>query len=196
MRRGRQRELLGAALAAVLVFGAGAGRAQDEAAAPPAGAPFLGGLREVASEAPRAVRNAAHQPGREVVTLRYFKIKPGTFPEFLAASRDGVWPYFEKIGARVLGMWRVIPPPGARAEARDYDEVYLATRYASLEHWAATRDTVAHGGNGPDWQACERALDLRDSLTLASHVVFLEGELAPGGPYFMPGLAEKYEPVD
>jgi hypothetical protein len=162
----------------------------------PAEAPFTGGLAEVAGEAPLPVRNDAHRAGREVVTLRYFKIRAGTFPEFLAASRDGVWPYFEKIGARVIGMWRVIPPPGAARGTSDYDEVYLATRYASVEHWAATRDTVAHGGNGPDWEACERALDYRESVTLESHVTFLEGELAPGGPYFMPGLPEKYERVE
>ena len=187
----RNQELLGIALAFAL--GACAMHAED---AKPASEPFAGGLAEVAEGAPRPVRNAEHQPGREVVTLRYFKIESGKFPEFLAASRDGVWPYFEKIGARVIGMWRVIPPPAARPEARDYDEVYLATRYASVEHWAATRDTVAHGGNGPDWDACKRALDYRESVTLESHVTFLEGELAPGGPYFMPGLPEKYERVE
>ena len=187
-------ELLGTALALSL---AAAGFAPSVSAAdPPAPGPFTGALNEVASEAPRPVRNGAHRPGREVVTLRYFKIKAGAFPEFLAASQQGVWPYFEKLGARVIGMWRVIPPPGATHGARDYDEVYLATRYASLEHWAASRDTALHGGNGPDWEACERALAVRASLTLASHVVFLEGELAPGGPYFLPGLDEKYERLE
>jgi hypothetical protein len=158
--------------------------------------PFVGGLNAVASESPRPVRNDAHQPGREVVTLRYFKIKAGAFPDFLAASRDQVWPYFEKLGARVIGMWRVVPPPGAEPEARDYDEVYLATRYASAAHWAATRDTALHGGNGPDFEACQRGLAFRESVTLVSHVLFLEGEMAPGGPYFMPGLDETYERVE
>jgi hypothetical protein len=158
--------------------------------------PFEGELNPVAGEAPRPVRNAAHQPGREVVTLRYFKIKHGTFPEFLAASRDQIWPYFEKLGARVIGMWRVVPPPGAQREPREYDEVYLATRYASAAHWAATRDTALHGGNGPDFEACRRGLAYRESVTLATHVLFLEGELAPGGPYFMPGLPESYERLE
>jgi len=184
--------LLGIALALGCALGAGAAWAED---AKPASAPFAGGLAEVKDEAPRPVRNEATRAGREVVTFRYFKIRAGSFPEFLAASRDAVWPYFEKIGARVIGMWRVIPPPGAARGTRDFDEVYLATRYASVEHWAATRDTVAHGGNGPDWEACKRALDYRESVTLESHVTFLEGELASGGPYFMPGLPEKYERV-
>lgn len=187
----RNHELLGVVLA--IALGACATYAGD---ATQAREPFTGGLAEVTDAAPRPVRNDAHRPGREVVTLRYFKIRAGTFPEFLAASRDQIWPYFEKIGARVIGMWRVIPEPGAKPTARDYEEVYLATRYASLEHWAATRDTVAHGGNGPDWEACKRGLDFRDGATLETHVVFLEGELASGGPYFMPGLPEKYERVE
>jgi hypothetical protein len=178
---------------AAWALGASAAAGQE---APTASERFTGALAEVTSEAPRPVRNDAHRPGREVVTLRYFKIQAGAFPEFLAASRGGVWPYFEKLGARVIGMWRVIPPPGSKPEPRDFDEVYLATRYASAQHWAATRDTVAHGGNGPDWEACKRALELRDSLTLASHVVFLDGELASNGPYFMPGLPERYELVE
>ena len=67
------------------------------------------------------------------------------------------------------------------------------TRYASVEHWKASRDTVQHGGNGPDWLKCQAALDLRRSLTISSHVIFLKGGMAPGGPYFMPGLNEVYE---
>jgi len=187
----RTHELLGVVLA--IALGACAMRAEE---AKPATEPFTGGLAPVREGASRPVRNDAHRAGREVVTLRYFKIKAGAFPEFLAASRDQIWPYFEKIGARVIGMWRVVPELGAKPDARDYDEVYLATRYASLEHWAATRDTVAHGGNGPDWDACKRGLDFRDGVTLATHVIFLEGEMAPGGPYFMPGLPEKYERVE
>ena len=188
------RRLLGFGAASVFALGVGTAALGDDAK--PASEPFRGGLAPVAQDAPRAVRNDAHRAGREVVTLRYFRIQPGAFPEFLAASRDGVWPYFEKIGARVIGMWRVAPPPGAALASSDYDEVYLATRYASAEHWAATRDTVAHGGNGPDWDACKRALDYRESVTLESHVTFLEGELAPGGPYFMPGLPENFEKVE
>lgn len=188
------RRLLEFGAASALALSVSAVALADDAK--PASEPFRGALAPVTQEAPRAVRNDAHRLGREVVTLRYFRIKPGSFPEFLVASRDGVWPYFEKIGARVIGMWRAVPPPGGGLASSDYDEVYLATRYASTEHWAATRDTVAHGGNGPDWDACKKALDLRESLTLESHVTFLEGEMALGGPYFMPGLPEKSEKVE
>ena len=159
--------------------------------------PFRGGLNPVTDqETPRPVRNDVAQPGEEIVTLRYFRIKKGTFDQFLKASKDGVWPYFEKLGSRVIGMWQVIAPSGVEGVtplSKDYDEVYLSTRYASIEHWKASRETVRHGGNGPDWVRCKAALDLRQSLTLSSNVIFLKGSMAPGGPYFMPGLDETYE---
>ena len=159
--------------------------------------PFRGGLNPVPDqETPRPVRNDVAQPGEEIVTLRYFRIKKGTFDQFLKASKEGVWPYFEKLGSRVIGMWQVIAPAGVEGVTplgKDYDEVYLSTRYASIEHWKASRETVRHGGNGPDWVRCKAALDLRQSLTLSSNVIFLKGSMAPGGPYFMPGLDETYE---
>ena len=159
--------------------------------------PFRGGLDQVQNpDQPRPVRNNVAQPGEEVVTLRYFKIKKGTFDQFLKASVEGVWPYFEKIGARIVGMWKVVTPEGVAdgpQASKDFDEVYLLTRYASVEHWKATRETVRHGGNGPDWEKCKAGLDLRQSLTLSSNVVFLKGQMAAGGPYFMPGLDENYE---
>jgi hypothetical protein len=158
---------------------------------------FRGGLDQVQNpDHSRPVRNNVAQPGEEVVTLRYFKIKKGSFDQFLKASVEGVWPYFEKIGARIVGMWKVVTPEGVAdgpQASKDFDEVYLMTRYASVEHWRATRETTRHGGNGPDWEKCKSALDLRQSLTLSSHVVFLKGQMAAGGPYFMPGLDESYE---
>jgi hypothetical protein len=146
--------------------------------------------RESDASKPLAVRNDVAQPGKEVVTLRYFRIKKGTFDQFLKASEEDVWPYFEKIGARVIGMWKVVQPDGvdgAAKQSADYDEVYLSTRYASLDHWKATRDPTSLGGNGPDWQKCKRGLDLRQSLTISSNVIFLEGTNG-AKPYFMPGI--------
>jgi hypothetical protein len=158
--------------------------------------PFRGGLNQVQDQAPRPVRNDVAQPGEAIVTLRYFKIKKGTFDQFLKASIEGVWPYFEKLGSRVIGMWQVFTPAGvegATATSKEYDEVYLSTRYASVEHWKASRDAALHGGNGPDWVKCKAALDLRQSLTISSSVIFLKGSMASNGPYFMPGLNESYE---
>lgn len=152
---------------------------------------FVGGLsdNDSAQSEARPVRNDVPQPADEVLTLRYFKIKKGTFPEFLKASQEGVWPYFEKIGSRVVGMWQVIHPDlSTDPDTADYDEVYLLTRYASVEHWAATRDPVALGGNGPDWDACRSALELRRSLTLETRLQFLKGSTWQNPPAFMPGL--------
>jgi hypothetical protein len=158
---------------------------------------FRGGLNQTKDpDRPHPVRNDVAQPGDEIVTLRYFRIKKGSFDGFLKASVEGVWPYFEKLGSRVIGMWKVITPAGvdgAPAENRDYDEVYLSTRYASIDHWKASRDAVQHGGNGPDWVKCKAALDKRNSLTLSTGVIFLRGTMAPGGPSFMPGRDESYE---
>jgi len=158
---------------------------------------FRGGLNQAKEQdVPHPVRNDVAHPGEEIVTLRYFKIKKGAFDQFLKASIEGVWPYFEKLGSRVIGMWLVITPEGvdgAPPASKDYDEVYLSTRYAGIEHWKASRDAVLHGGNGPDWLKCKAALDLRQSLTISTSVVFLKGSMAPGGPYFMPGLNETYE---
>lgn len=165
---------------------------------PPQNKPFRGGINQVKDpDRPRPVRNDVAQPGEEIVTLRYFKIKKDSFDEFLRVSVEGVWPYFEKLGSRVIGMWKVITPEGIAgapsAESKDFDEVYLSTRYASLGHWKASRDGVLHGGNGPDWVKCKAALDRRNTLTLGTHVIFLKGTMAPGGPYFMPGLDETYD---
>lgn len=145
------------------------------------------------------VRNRAADPaliGDEgIVTLRYWKIEKGAFPEFLSASQHGVWPYFEKIGARVIGMWQVMPAPNEDAISPDYDEVYLATRYASVEHWAATRNAVSLGGDGPDYRALQDALAVRRDLTIETRLTFLNGATGPMGPYFLPGTEEAFEPA-
>jgi hypothetical protein len=147
------------------------------------------------SVSPKPVRNNVAQPGEQIITIRYFRIKKGTFDQFLKASQEDVWPFFDKIGARVIGMWKVFPAEGVEGQAKEnpgYDEVYLSTRYASLDHWKATRDPTALGGNGPDWEKCQRGLALRQSLTISTNVIFLEGAMAANQPLFMPGLKEDY----
>ena len=110
----------------------------------------------------------------------------------LSTSQRGIWPFFEKIGARIVGMWQVIPPPDGKEASPDYDEVYLTTRYASLEHWAATRDAAALGGDGPDYAALQKALAVRQSLTIETKVTYMKGVVGPLGPVFMPGTGEKF----
>lgn len=194
--RSRQLVTLGIALISICWLNAEAARAQDRPQSQQP--PFRGGINPV-KDADRShpVRNDVAQPGEEIVTLRYFKVKKGSFDEFLRVSVEGVWPYFEKLGSRVIGMWKVITATGVdgapTVENKDFDEVYLSTRYASVEHWKASRDGVLHGGNGPDWVKCKAALDRRAALTLSTNVIFLKGSMAAGGPYFMPGLNENYE---
>lgn len=165
------------------------------ATSPPAAsaAPRAMDRSEAGSRGP--VRNLAAQPGQDIVTLRYFRIKKGAFPQFLEASQTGVWPFFEKIGSRVLGMWLVIPRPGDAEASPDYDEVYLSTRYASVEHWAATRDAAAMGGDGPDYAALQAALAVRQSLTLETRLTFLQGATGPLPPVFLPGTGETFVPA-
>jgi len=161
-------------------------------------APKAAGARAVAQSKAGStgpVRNQAAKKGEEIVTIRYFKIRKGSFPQFLKASQDGVWPYFEKIGARIQGMWQVIPDPEGAGVSPDYDEAYLMTRYASLEHWAATRDAASLGGDGPDYAALQAALAVRQSLTLETKVTYLKGATGPLGPVYFPPTGEKFTPM-
>jgi hypothetical protein len=161
----------------------------------PSGAARIGAMSTAPAGSQGPVRNLAAQSGEEITTLRYWKIRKGSFPEFLNASQQGIWPFFEKIGARIIGMWMVVPPPGAATVSPDFDEVYLATRYAGIEHWEATRDAAALGGDGPDYAALQEALALRQSLTIETHLTVLKGVVGPMGPYFMPGSGERFQPL-
>lgn len=143
----------------------------------------------------RPVRNDVAQSGHEIAILRHWRIKKGGYEEFRRVSEEGVWPFFEKIGARIVGMWKVVPPSGETELSPDWDEVYLLTRHASMAHWKMTREAARLGGNGPDWEKCREALRVRHSLTLEISAQFLEGGISPGGPYFMPGLDERYQEI-
>lgn len=135
----------------------------------------------------------AASSSEEVAVLRLFKIKKGTFNEFYRASADKVWPYYEKAGARIVGMWQVAYPtmPGqARKESPEYDEAYLLTRYVSYAHWEATRGNEINklGGDGPDFLALQEGLKIRNGLGLpqgpGGEITVLRGHPAFNGPYF------------
>ncbi len=181
------------ATAAALFAISACATAQTPQQAPPNNSPIQMNREAAGSRGP--VRNLAAQPGEEIVTIRYWKIRKGTFPQFLEASEKGIWPFFEKIGARIVGMWQVIPPPDGGQASPDYDEVYLTTRYASVAHWSATRDAAAMGGDGPDYAELQKALAIRQSLTIETKVTFLKGATGPLGPVFMPGTGEKFAPA-
>jgi hypothetical protein len=165
------------------------------------------GSAGAARSSPLPVRNDLPRPGTEIVTLRSFRIAKSSFEEFHRLSREDVWPYFEKTGARVIGQWKRVYPQleeaarsgssELRRESPDYDEAYMMVRYASYEHWQATRPQVMArlGGDGPDYQACVEGLRRRAALTLASEVRFLEGYLHHSSPLFLPAVDEDYRPV-
>lgn len=168
--------------------------AQDSASHDPGSA---GLLDEDSDVGPIPVRNDVAQAGREVVTIRYWKIKKGYFADFYKASEEGVWPYFEKIGARVIGQWQVIHPEAdTREESAEYDEVILMTRYASYAHWQATRQPATLGGNGPDYDKMREAIAFRRTLSLETKLTFMEGYMYHSPPKFTPGLKEQYTLVD
>jgi len=139
---------------------------------------------------PLSVRNQTPIDGEEIAILRTFKIEKGAYEEFYKRSVEGVWPYFEKIGARIVGMWLVDQDALDEAPEKAYDEVILLTRYASLDHWRASRDSLKIGGNGPDAKALLDAHAYRQSVTKSTTFLVLRGELARNGPYFMPAVAE------
>jgi hypothetical protein len=163
----------------------------------------LEGDREGAAEIAALVlpvRHEAPQPSQPILTLRYWRIRKGTFEEFYRLTVEGMWPYAEKIGARPVGTWLVTRPPNGQQsgmhESLDYHEVYMLVRYASFEHWQGTRRWARLGGNGPDWERAQAASTERLKLVLDSWVTFLEGGLHEGGPFYTPALDERYRLVE
>ena len=80
----------------------------------------------------------------------------------------------------------------SREESPDYDEVYMMTRYASYEHWQATRQATTLGGNGPDYEAFRAAVEWRRSVSTETRLTFLRGYMYHSPPKYLPGLKENY----
>lgn len=143
------------------------------------------------------VRHDIARPDEQLLTLVYWKIKKGAFEEFHALTRDGIYPFFTKIGVRPVGLWRVAYlPGGVPQESDDYDEVYLLARYASYAHYQATRQPAQLGGNGPDFAALQDSLQRRQSLIQDTSIQFMQGPLFPTPPLYMPALDENYTKID
>ena len=142
------------------------------------------------------VRHDTAVAGHEFLVLRHQILLKGSHNEFYRISRAGVWPLFEKIGTRVVGQWEVIGSDGEGA-FEDRDEGYRLARYRSFNHWQATRDWRTLAGDGDDAIANEEALAERNQLLRGSReVIYLEGEMAQGGPYFFPPLEETYTQIE
>lgn len=143
-----------------------------------------------------AVRNDVAQSGIETVVLRYARVRKGSFNEILAGTVARVWPFEEKVGVRPIGQWQVIYPdaPSRTAESPGYDEMITMSRYASYQHYQATRpgQAVFLGGNGPDWRAWRDALAAEAGFVLETNVEFLQGFNHFSPPQYQPGLPERY----
>lgn len=68
-----------------------------------------------------------------VVVQRSFTIERGGFGEFERLSREGIWPYMEARGCKIVGLF-------ANMHGGPSNEAVLLTAYDSLAHWEATRD--------------------------------------------------------
>lgn len=147
--------------------------------------------------ASRPVRNNVAQPGTELLVFRHQKLHKGGHEAYFELSRWGVWPWFEKIGSRIVGQWKVIHPD-ASAEDPDFDHGYRLARYASYDHWKATRrGQVLLGGDGPDYHRSREALQARSHYVAGSDgAYFLEGKTAATQVYYMPALEELYQPAE
>ena len=158
------------------------------------------------AQAPTPVRNDVPRVGQqEVIMMRHAYLEAGSYEAWLEASRSGVWPWFERLGARILGDFEVVYPVGADATP-GRDEALRFARYASYEHWQATRGGAAAGdtggagrlgGDGGLRDASGEGLQTRRQYARGSRGgVFLQGYLAETRPIYMPGLVERYERVD
>ncbi len=102
----------------------------------------------------------------EVYAHRWFWLQPQDWPEFITLSEEGVWPYFESDGCRIIGLWRSAEP-GPLAKS------LLITRYPSVAHWERTRlqsPDVPPGADARLYAAAQAAGRSRAALTERSIV--------------------------
>lgn len=103
---------------------------------------------------------------RGVYAHRWFWLQPQDWSEFQRLSEEGIWPYFESDGCRIVGLWRSIEP-GQPAKA------LLLTYYPTVAHWERTRLQSPDAPPGADERLYRRAQDAgraRNALTERSIV--------------------------
>ena len=74
---------------------------------------------------------------REVIMMRHAYLDEGSYDYWYQQSATGVWPWFERLGARILGDFEIIYPL-SEDQTPGQDEALRFARYASYEHWQAT----------------------------------------------------------
>lgn len=101
-----------------------------------------------------------------VVVQRSFIIRRGSFKEFEQLSREGIWPYMEARGCKIVGFF-------TNMHGGASNEVILNTAYASMAHWESTRDDAPVPASAEDavrslHGAYLEALSARRTLTEVS----------------------------
>ena len=74
---------------------------------------------------------------REVIMMRHAYLDEGSYDYWYQQSATGVWPWFERLSARILGDFEIIYPL-SEDQTPGQDEALRFARYASYEHWQAT----------------------------------------------------------
>lgn len=142
--------------------------------------------------------------GREVIMMRHAYLDEGSYDYWYQQSATGVWPWFERLGARILGDFEIIYPL-SEDQTPGQDEALRFARYASYEHWQATRSGQSVGdtggslrlaGNGGLSDASASALRNRRGVQQGSRGgLFLQGYMAQTRPVYLPGTGERFEAV-
>lgn len=101
-----------------------------------------------------------------IVVQRSFIIRRGSAAEFERLSREGVWPYMEARGCKIVGFFHNL-------HGGPSNEVVLNTAYASMAHWESTRDDAPLPANASEearrlHAACLAALRARREMTEVS----------------------------
>lgn len=114
------------------------------------------------------VRPVDPLPPREagVYAHRWFWLQAQDWDEFQRLSEDGVWPYFESDGCRIIGLWRSTDP-------EPLCKTLLITRYPSVAHWERTRLQSSEpppGANEAFYHRAQEAGRRRAELTQRSIV--------------------------
>lgn len=164
---------------------------------------YIAGATAIAAQEPVAVRNDIPRMGQqEVIMMRHAYIEKGGYGPWYEASRNAVWPWYERLGTRILGDFQIIYPEGD-SETPELDEALRFARYASYEHWQATRDgldssetrgSVALAGNGGLHVAMAEGIAARGQVAKGSKGgVFLRGHMHETHSIYIPGTGERFE---
>lgn len=97
-----------------------------------------------------------------VYAHRWFQIQPGSWPEFVRLSEEGLWPSLERDGASVQGLWFAL------SGATEGDAL-LITRYDSMAHWEELRYATPEA-QARLTEAARQAIARRAELTMGSVV--------------------------